>query len=90
MSMPVRNRGWLRPRREVPCQQSKRVCQRQRQARYEARRRAGVALYPVPLGATEIDMLIGLGWLPEGAESDRERVGMAVAAAIRDLALNKL
>ena len=60
----------------VPCQQSKRVRQRQRQARYEARQRAGVALYPVPLGATEIDMLIGLGWLPEGAEVDRERVGI--------------
>lgn len=69
---------------------SRRAHHRQRQARYEARQRAGVALYPVPLGATEIDMLIGLGWLPEGAESDRERVATAVAAAIRDLALNKL
>ena len=71
-------------------EESRRLRHRQRQARYEARQRAGVALYPVPLGATEIDMLIGLGWLPEGAESDRKRVGMAVAAAIRDLALNKL
>ena len=68
----------------------RRAHHRQRQARYEARQRAGVALYPVPLAATEIDMLIGLGWLPEGAESDREHVGTAVAAAIRDLALNKL
>jgi hypothetical protein len=65
---------------------SRRVRHRQRQARYEARQRAGVALYPVPLSADEIDVLIGLGWLPEGAEVDRERVGIAVAAAIRDVA----
>ena len=31
--------------------------QRQRQARYEARQRAGVALYPAPLSADEIDVL---------------------------------
>ena len=59
---------------------------RQRQARYEARQRAGVALYPAPLSAFEIDTLIALGWLREGTEIDRERVGEAVAAAIREMA----
>jgi hypothetical protein len=41
-------------------QESKRVLHRQRQARYEARLRAGVALYPAPLGAGEIDALVAL------------------------------
>jgi hypothetical protein len=59
---------------------SKRERQRQRQARYEARLRAGLSLYPAPLGAAEIGALIGLGWLPEGAEMDRRRVGEAVGA----------
>ena len=65
---------------------SKRERQRRRQARYEARQRAGVALYPAPLGAVEIDALVNLGWLSEGTEADRGRVGEAVAAAIRDMA----
>ena len=64
----------------------KRLRQRQRQARYEARQRAGVALYPAPLGAIEIDALVALGWLREGTEIDRKHVGEAVAAAIRDMA----
>jgi hypothetical protein len=55
----------------------------QRQARYEARLRAGVALYPAPLGAVEIDALVALGWLPEGVP--RLRAGEA-AAGIRDMA----
>ena len=59
-------------------QDSKRERQRQGRARYEARQRAGVALYPAPLGAAEIGALIGLGWLPEGAEIDRRRVGEAI------------
>ena len=42
-----------------------RVRHRQRQARYEARQRAGIALYPAPLGAGEIDTLVALGWLQE-------------------------
>lgn len=65
----------------------RRVRRRQRQARYEARQRAGVALYPAPLSAVEIDALVALGWLREGTENDRGRVGEAVAAAIRDMAL---
>jgi hypothetical protein len=70
----------------MSCQDySKRVRQRQRQARYEARLRNGIGLFPTPLGATEIDVLIGLDYLPEGAEDDRARVGEAVAAAIRSL-----
>jgi hypothetical protein len=73
----------------MSCPDSKRVHQRQRQARYEARQRAGVALYPAPLGADEIDALIALGWLREGTESDRTRVGEALAALVRDMALNK-
>jgi hypothetical protein len=42
---------------------SKRALHRQRQARYEARQRAGIALYPAPLGAVEIDALVALRWL---------------------------
>ena len=44
------------------------------------------ALYRVPLGSLEIDALVALGWLPEGTEIDRDRVGEAVAEAIRDMA----
>jgi hypothetical protein len=65
---------------------SKRARHRQRQAAYEARVRAGVALYRVPLGSLEIDALVALGWLREGTEIDRDRVGEAVAEAIRDIA----
>jgi hypothetical protein len=71
---------------DMSCQASKRALHRQRQARYEARLRDGVALYPAPLGAVEIDALVALGWLREGTETDRGRVGEAVAAAIRDMA----
>jgi hypothetical protein len=70
----------------MSCQNSKRALHRQRQARYEARQRAGIALYPAPLGAGEIDTLVALGWLQEGTVTDRHRVGEAVAAAIRDMA----
>jgi hypothetical protein len=40
---------------DMLCQDTKRA--RQRQARYEARRRVGVALYPANLGGVEIDAL---------------------------------
>jgi hypothetical protein len=66
-------------------QDSKRARHRQRQAAYEARMREGVGLFPTPLRASEIDVLISLNYLPEGAEVDRSRVGEAVAAAIRSL-----
>ena len=59
--------------------------QRRRQAQYEARQRDGIALYPVPLSAAEIDILIDLRYLREGDEADRERVGLATATAIRSL-----
>lgn len=65
--------------------ESKRARQRQRQARYEARQRAGVALYPVPLGPTELNALVMLRWLPDAAVGDRVRVGEAVAVAFSDL-----
>jgi hypothetical protein len=64
---------------------SHREAHRETQRRYEARLRDGVGLYPVPLTAFEIDLLIALGWLPEGHERNRDRVGQAVAAAIREL-----
>ena len=71
---------------DMSCEDSKRARHRQRQARYEARQRAGVALYPAPLGAAEIDALVSLGRLREGTEMDRGRVGAALTAAFRDLA----
>jgi hypothetical protein len=64
---------------------AKRVRHRQRQARYEARLRDGIGLFPTPLRASEIDVLISLNYLPEGAEGDRVRVAEAIAAAIRSL-----
>jgi hypothetical protein len=70
---------------DMSCQDSKRARQRQRQARYEARLRDGIGLFPTPLRSSEIDVLISLNYLPEGAEDDRRRVGEAVAAAIRSL-----
>jgi hypothetical protein len=65
----------------MSCQDSKRARHRQRQACYEARLRAGVALYPVPLGAAEIDALVALGWLADRGVFDRDRVGEALASA---------
>ena len=41
---------------------------------------------PAPLSAVEIGALVALGWLREGTEVNREHVGEAVAAAIRDMA----
>jgi hypothetical protein len=64
---------------------SKRARHRRRQAAYEARVRDGIGLFPTPLGAREIDVLVTLNYLPEGAEENRRRVGEAVAAAIRSL-----
>jgi hypothetical protein len=70
----------------VSHQESKRARQRRRQARYEARQRAGVALYPVPpLGVPEIDALVTLHLLPEAAVDDRARVGEAVASAFQEM-----
>jgi hypothetical protein len=64
---------------------SRREAHRENQRRYESRQRAGIGLYPVPLGCREIDLLVALGWLPEGEEANRERVGAAVANALREL-----
>ena len=82
--------GWLAYIPDMSCQDAKRARHRQRQARYEARLRDGVALYPVPLGASEIDALVMLRWLPETAVDDRERVGEALATAFRELARKNL
>jgi hypothetical protein len=71
--------------RHMSGQDSKRARHRRRQAAYEARLRDGIGLFPTPLRASEIDVLISLNYLPEGAEYDRRRVGEAVAAAIRSL-----
>ena len=67
------------PRREAK-RRSRKEAHRENQRRYEGRQRAGIGLYPVPLGCREIDLLIALGWLPEGEEGNRERVGEAVIA----------
>jgi hypothetical protein len=70
---------------DVSRQQSKQRRQRERQARYEARQRAGVMSCPVLLGPDEIDALVRLRWLPASAECSREQVGAAAAAALRSL-----
>jgi hypothetical protein len=69
----------------MSCDDPKRARHRQRQAAYEARLRDGVGVFPTPLRASEIDVLISLNYLPEGGEADRKRVGEAVAATIRSL-----
>jgi hypothetical protein len=69
---------------------SKRARHRQRQAAYEARQRAGLRLYPAPLGAAEINALVALGWLADGAVFDRDRVGEALASAFREMVLAKI
>jgi hypothetical protein len=46
--------------------------QRARQQRYEARRRDGVLLCPVQLSPAELDTLVRLRWLPDGAVSARQ------------------
>jgi hypothetical protein len=64
---------------------SRKEAHRENQRRYESRQRDGIGLYPVPLGCHEINLLVTLGWLPEGDEANRERVGRAVANALREL-----
>ena len=64
---------------------SKLLRHRERQARYAARLRDGTAIYPVVLSADDLETLVTLGWLRDGAEVDREQVGVAVAAGIRRL-----
>jgi hypothetical protein len=43
---------------DMSCQDSKRARHRQRQARYEARLRDGIGLFPTPICASKIDVLI--------------------------------
>jgi hypothetical protein len=69
----------------MSCQDSKRARHRRRQARYEARVRAGVMLCLVPLEPDEINALVRLRWIPTGAECSREQVGAAAAAALRSI-----
>jgi hypothetical protein len=71
---------------DMSCEDSKRERHRQRQAAYEARLRAG---NPAPLGSVEIDALVTLGWLPDRAVFDRDRVGEALASAFREMARAK-
>jgi hypothetical protein len=55
------------------------------QRRYEARQRDGIGLFPVPLTSRDIEVLISLRYLREGAEGNRQQVGEAVAAIVREL-----
>ena len=68
---------------------SRREAHRENQRRYESRQRAGIGLYPVPLGCREIDLLITLRYLREGEEGNRERVGEAVANALRAITADR-
>ena len=64
---------------------SRKVTHRESQRRDESRQRAGVGLYPVPLSSRDIDVLVSLRYLREGAEGNRQQVGEAVAAVVREL-----
>jgi hypothetical protein len=68
----------------------KRTRHRQRQARYAARLRECIAVYPVALGSRELDALVRLRWLPEAALGDRVQVGEAVASAFREMVRAKI
>ena len=67
------------------CDDRKHHRQRRRQARYELRQRDGIGVYPVELSADDIDILISLRCLPEGAERDREKIAQAIKAMIRSV-----
>jgi hypothetical protein len=58
--------------------------QRARQARYDARRNAGVLLCPVKLGPGELSTLIRLRWLPDEAVS-AQQVGAAIERLLQQL-----
>jgi hypothetical protein len=75
---------------DMSCEDSKRAGHRHWQARYEARRRAGRALYAASLGPDEISALVALRWRPEHAVDDKAKVGDALAAAFRDLVRTKI
>ena len=65
-----------------------RHCQRQRA--YLRRLRAGLAIYRVILGGAELDALIDLGWLPEDAALDRNRVSEAVGRLLHEALRSRL
>jgi hypothetical protein len=46
-------------------------------------------VFGVPLSYREIGVLIDLGWLREGAESNRKQVGQAIACLLREAAISK-
>jgi hypothetical protein len=64
---------------------SRREVKAANQRSYAKRLRQGVGLYCVPLTDRDLDALIALGYLREGAEIDRAKVGEAVAAVVRSL-----
>jgi hypothetical protein len=67
---------------------SKRARHRQRQAAYEARLRDGIGLFPTPLRASEIDVLISLNYLPEGRKP-LHTLGSSPMAGFFDHALGR-
>jgi hypothetical protein len=50
-----------------------------RRRRYRARRAAGIAVYPVELGAVELDWLIRMEWVDASEVADRKAVGEGIA-----------
>jgi hypothetical protein len=59
-----------------------------RQVRWRQRVRDGVAVYAVEIDARVLDMLVRSNWLSDGDSSDREAVGRALTAFLRDCAEN--
>jgi hypothetical protein len=66
-------------RRETPVLERPPSRRELRRRRYRARRAAGVAVYPVPLTATEIDWLVRMEWLDASEVADRKAVGEGIA-----------
>jgi deoxyribose-phosphate aldolase len=56
--------------------------------RYRQRQRAGLAVYPVEVGADVLDMLVRLGWLADGEAGDAAQVSSAIAALLAATAKN--
>jgi hypothetical protein len=59
--------------------------QRARQARYEARVRAGIMLCPITIGVNELDTLIRLHWLPNAPVITTQQVSTAIEQLLRQL-----
>ena len=65
---------------------ARRTAARERQRRYRAMRRDGLARYHVVAGGDVIDLLIRLGWLRDADATNSQCVSQAISALLNDAA----